>query len=174
MTPAPLAPGARIRRWRRYTLEAAAVLIVFVALQTWNSSSAVRGTAPPLRGQSTDGSVQTLTLSAREPTMVHFWATWCGICEAMDGNVASMADDHRVVTVALASGGPGAVRQHLDDSGLDFGAIVDDDGQHAGRWGVRGVPTTFFLTADGEVDSVTVGYSTWLGLRWRLWWAGRS
>tara|TARA_B100000676_G_scaffold112909_1_gene112599 strand:+ start:117 stop:296 length:180 start_codon:yes stop_codon:yes gene_type:complete len=47
---------------------------------------------------------------------------------------------------------------------------MDENGLHAARWGVRGVPTTFLVSSSGQVEQVTVGYSTRLGLYARLWY----
>jgi thiol-disulfide isomerase/thioredoxin len=161
-----------MRRWRRHALELALVLVVFAGIQAYNSAGAARGDAPRLEGLSTAGGMAALPVDSPKGTIVHFWATWCGICELMDTSVSALAEDHQVVTVALKSGGPATVRDHLSAADLGFTAIIDDGGLHADRWGVRGVPTTFFITPEGTIESVTVGYTSWLGMRIRLWLAG--
>lgn len=157
------------RRWRRYFIELIIVVAVFGAIQAWNSRGSARGPAPALAGVDTTASAVSLPAAPGRPTVVHFWATWCGICEFMDESVSALAQDHAVVTVALRSGPPSAVAAHLLANDLDFSAIVDEQGINGARWGVRGVPTTFFLDADGKIQDVTVGYTSWLGLRLRLW-----
>ena len=72
----------------------------------------------------------------------------------------------------MQSGSPTAVTRYLNENGLSFVTLVDDGGMLARRYGVRGVPTTFIIAADGEIDAVDVGFSTELGLRMRLWLAG--
>jgi hypothetical protein len=64
------------------------------------------------------------------------------------------------------------VRSYLGERGLDFPVLVDPDGRLAGRYGVRGVPTTLVIGPEGRIRSREVGYTTGLGLRLRLWMAG--
>ena len=75
------------------------------------------------------------------------------------------------LTVALRSGPAENVERHLRANELNFPTVLDEDGLLGARWGVRGVPTTFVIAPDGTIDHVSVGYSTWLGLRLRLWLA---
>ncbi len=79
-----------------------------------------------------------------------------------------------MVTVALNSGGADAVAAHMQERGRAFPVVLDESGSVASVWGVRGVPTTFFVDAEGTVRNVTVGYTSWLGLRLRLWWAEQN
>ncbi|MBT6274418.1 MAG: redoxin domain-containing protein, partial [Chromatiales bacterium] len=109
-----------------------------------------------------------------ESVLVHFWATWCHICPLMDGNIEWLADGHRVIGVALRSGGAASVANYMRDEDIAFPTLLDPDGYEAARWGVRGVPATFFVSGDGTVTHVSVGYTSWLGLRIRLWLAGRQ
>jgi thioredoxin-related protein len=50
--------------------------------------------------------------------------------------------------------------------------INDPDGALAAAWGVRGVPTFFVVDSQGMIRFREVGYTTGLGLRWRLWLVG--
>jgi hypothetical protein len=38
-------------------------------------------------------------------------------------------------------------------------------------WSVRVFPTYYVIDSDGRIDSRSVGYSTWLGMRVRAWLA---
>ena len=100
-----------------------------------------------------------------------FWATWCPICKAEEGNIVAVARDHRVISVAMQSGDAAAVTKHLRERGIELPALVDADGRHAANWHVRGVPTHFVVDAAGNVRFRVVGYATTWGLKARLWWA---
>ena len=128
------------------------------------------GPAPALAGFSLDGQALGLTSAPERPVLVHFWATWCGICKFMDGNIANVAQDHPVITVALDSGGVAPVTAHLAERDLVMPVLLDNDGEISRRWGVRGVPTSFLIDTNGQIRNVTVGYTTELGLRARLLW----
>jgi thiol-disulfide isomerase/thioredoxin len=160
------------RRYRRIALEIGAVVLVVIAVRTWQTRDAPDGLAPPLAGPTIDGAPLALDATPGQPVLVHFWATWCGVCQAEEGTIDALARDHRVLTVAAQSGGAAQVGAYLREEGLSFPVIVDPRGELAQRWGVRAFPTSFVIAPDGTVRNVEVGYTTSLGLRARLWLAG--
>jgi len=64
------------------------------------------------------------------------------------------------------------VSQYMRENGLDFPVLLDESGLLSVAWGVRGVPSSFIIDADGQIRHLAVGYTTELGLRFRLWLAG--
>ena len=145
------------------------VLAVFFGIRAWQTRDAAEGPAPTLAGAGIDGAE--LALATDRPTLVHFWATWCGVCRAEQGTIDALAGDHHVVTVASQSGSAAEVAAYLEREGVSFPVIVDAGGALAQRWGVRAFPTTFVVAADGTIADVEVGYTPSLGLRARLWLA---
>ena len=168
-----LEPTTRERRrsWRRTAIQVAVVLAVVLAFRAWQTRDAPAGPAPALAGVDLSGARVDLQGLAGEPVLVHFWATWCGICRTEHPTIDSLAREHRVLTVASQSGPPEAVARHLRDEGVDFPVIVDPRGTLARRWGVRAYPTSFIVGPDGTIRNVEVGYTTSIGLRARLWLA---
>lgn len=152
------------------------VIVAVVALRAWQRRDLPTGQAPPLHGQDLSGAE--VALAAEEPTLVHFWASWCVVCRAMDHNIAAVAEDHRVVTVAVQSGPSSAVANWMREHGLvesgapAFPVVADPRSELARRWGVKAFPTTFVVDPQGHIRFVEVGYSSELGLRARLWLAG--
>lgn len=169
------------RQWQRRLLDVALVLIAILGIHYWQTRGLPEGAAPPLSGKRTDGSGVSLGVGGslqkdaadtnRAPTLVAFWATWCPVCAAEEDNIAAVARDHHVVSVAMQSGDATAVAKHLKDRGIELPALVDADGRHAANWRVRGVPTHFVVDADGIIRFRVVGYATTWGLKARLWWA---
>ncbi len=146
--------------------------MVFFAIQAWRAADLPDGPAPTLSGRLLDGRPFDLARADR-PLLVHFWATWCPVCRLEEGAIDDLARDHSVVTVALQSGGAEALRAYLSTRGLAFPVIADEEGELARRWGVRGVPASLIVGRDGRVRFRELGYTTGLGLRIRLWLAGR-
>lgn len=142
------------------------------AIRAWQTRDAASGAAPVLRGETVVGAPVALADYRGGPITVHFWATWCGVCSLEEGNVASLAESGRVLTVASASGSAGEVRRHAESRGLNFPIVNDEDGSVARRWGVTAYPTTFYLDGAGVIRHVEVGYTTTLGMRARLALAG--
>ena len=159
------------KRWQRRLLEAALILGVIFGAQYWQTRGLPEGIAPPLVGVLTDG--QTIKVGAGDTaTLVAFWATWCPVCKAEEGNIVAVAKEHRVIPVAMQSGDAATVLKHLKERGIDLPQLIDADGRHALNWRVRGVPTHFVVDANGVIRFRVVGYATTWGLKARLWWAG--
>ena len=175
MSSAPAAkdPAQKRRSRQRLFVEVGVVILFIIGLRMWQQRDAADGMAPALSGTTVEGTPLTLDVPADGPTLVHFWATWCGVCEAEEGNVASLpALGYRVVTVASQSGEPAAVERYVEEHGLTFPVVLDQRGELAHQWGVSAFPTSFVLSPDGTIEHVEVGYTTEAGLRTRLWLAG--
>lgn len=162
-------------RWKRWLLEALLVVAVVAAVQWWQARGLPEGAAPPLAGTQSDGRATSLAAALvaanGRPVLVVFWSAWCPVCKAEEGNIAAVARDWPLLSVAMQSGDAAAVAQHLKERGLNFTALVDGAGWLAREWNVRGVPTHFIVDGRGIVRFRVVGYATEIGLRARLWWA---
>lgn len=148
------------------------VLLLLAGVRAWQHRGAASGAAPPLAGILLDGGSYALAAAPGRPVLVYFWATWCAICRAQQGSIGAIANEHAVITVAMQSGSAANVRRHLHKEALGFRVLNDPDGVIAAQWGVRAVPASFVVDAYGQVRFLEVGYTTGVGLRMRLWWAG--
>jgi thiol-disulfide isomerase/thioredoxin len=169
--PAPNAHGKKRRQLWSWLLNLVLIAVAFGAVTWWKNRPLVSGPAPPLAGVTLSGHAFDLGIARTEPILVHFWATWCPVCQMMDGTIDAIAKDHRVITVALHSGTAQEIARYMRQAGLAFPVMADPDGQIASRWGVSGAPTTFVVDAAGQIRAATVGDSTGPGLRARLWLA---
>jgi thiol-disulfide isomerase/thioredoxin len=165
------AKDAKKRSWKRTAMEIGIVVAIFFAFRAWQTRDAPHGPAPALSGPSVEGTPLALAARPGKPVLVHFWATWCGVCRAEQDTIDALAEDHEVITVAAQSGSPGQVAAFVQQENLRFPVIVDASGELARRWGVHAFPTSFVLAPDGTIRSTEVGYTTSLGLRARLWLA---
>ena len=175
--PAPLPPKlARRHRWLRWALDAALIVLVIVAVQLWQTRHVPFGAAPDFAGPLATGGAMGLAAWRADhpgrPVAVYFWAEWCPICKAQQGSITSLAKDWPVLTVAMQSGPPAEVARVLAERGLAWPTVVDESGAIASRHGLVGVPALAVIDADGRLRTVAVGYTTALGMRARLWWAG--
>lgn len=166
------AKPAKSRIWLRRGIEILIFVVIIMGVRAWQQRDVVKGMAPPLSGLLLDGKPFVLAARPVHPVLVHFWASWCPICRAEQGSIASLARDNpNVITVAMQSGNSGAVQQYLREQGVSFPVINDADNQISAAWGVQGVPASFIVDTDGKIRYVEIGYTTGLGLRLRLWLA---
>jgi alkyl hydroperoxide reductase subunit AhpC len=71
----------------------------------------------------------------------------------------------------MQSGNSSAVEQYMREQAVSFPVIIDADGKISSKWGVNGVPASFIVDTDGKIRYVEIGYTTGIGLRFRLWLA---
>jgi thiol-disulfide isomerase/thioredoxin len=153
------------------------VLLVALAVNAWQSRHVPAGSAPGLDApllawpEAGDASLQTWLARHRgEVVAVHFWATWCPICKASEDNITRLMGDWPIVTVAMQSGDELSVQRHLQKARLPWPTALDPQGTLAKAWGVSAVPATVILDRQGRIAMASMGYTSTLGLRGRLWW----
>ncbi|WP_407275986.1 redoxin domain-containing protein [Halothiobacillus sp. DCM-1] len=171
-------PAARPRRkWWRWALELGIFIGALWAVRAYMAPAVpvafteapIPAIAAPLVNQA---GLMALA-DPRQPTLLVFWATWCGVCHVELPWIAGLAKTHRVVTIALDSGDSAAVRAYLAQAGLsDLPVINDPDGSLARQFGVTVTPTLLFLAPGGRVVTAETGLTSSWGIRLRLWYAG--
>jgi thiol-disulfide isomerase/thioredoxin len=172
------------RRIRSLLIDVAIVVTVVYGVQLWRSRAMVPGgsEAPDmqllqlgLNGE--PDRVVRLDDFAGRPVMVHFWATWCGVCEteismvnalhrALDGQQATLltvVDDSDAEDVT-------ALRAYMQEHAIEWNVLLGDR-ETLNAWRIEVFPTDYFISPNGMIDSVHTGFSTTWGMRWRLWWA---
>ena len=86
----------------------------------------------------TDDTFEEVVLKAEKPTIVDFWAVWCGPCKMIAPVLEEIADEHA---------------DELSVTKLD----VDSNGQTAMQYGVMSIPT-LILFKNGQPAERIVGY----------------
>ena len=155
------------------------VVAVFVAAQAWQTRKVPGGAAPDfaVTVARADGSVGTTTLAEwraahpGEPVALHFWADWCPICRTEENSVTRLSQDWPVLTVAMQSGDAAKVAQVLRKRALPWQAAIDPRSDITRAHGFSAVPAFVVVDAAGQLRVPTVGYTTEVGMRMRLWWA---
>jgi len=88
------------------------------------------------------------------PTVVNLWASWCGPCREELPVVQELADEAagRLKVVGLVSQDPASNGvAFAADAGITMPTGVDAQGELAIEQGLRGLPYTYLLRADGSV-----------------------
>ncbi len=158
-------------RWRRWAMDILLVFVVVFVVHLWQTRDLPVGPAPKLQGMMLTGETKRLEDYRGAPVLVHFWATWCPVCRLEEGSIDNLAEDYPVLTIATGSGETAEIKKHLADNDLSFPVLMDESGVIGADWGIRGVPSSFIVDAQGQIRHVAVGYTTELGLRFRMWLA---
>jgi thiol-disulfide isomerase/thioredoxin len=170
------------RLWLRIKPHMATVaiaLVAFGAVHLWQTRDIPPGPVPALSFTllNGDGSeIQTTFSQWRsqypgKPVAIYVWAEWCPICKAVAPNVHRLAEDQAVLTVAMQSGPPSKVAAILKQRQIPWQTAVDTQSDIARALGVRAVPAYLVVDSQGQIRSATIGYTSTLGMRARLWWA---
>ncbi len=161
------------RRWRRWLLELGIFVILIAGVRVWQHWGMADGVAPGFKLTALNGGAVNLADYRGKPLVLHFWASWCPMCEMEQGNITGLSQENQVVTVAFQSGKDEEVKQYQERKGIgDWVTVNDADGKLAAEYGVHGVPTTYILDADGNIRFSEVGLTSGWGLRVRLWLTG--
>jgi DsbE subfamily thiol:disulfide oxidoreductase len=116
--------------------------------------------APDFTLQTLDGKAFTLSELRGTPVVVNFWATWCGPCRNEMPALQNTAERYAgQVTIAGLDQAEEAsvVQAFVDEMGVEFPILMDSDTAVAQRYNVRGMPTTFFVDADGIIRHIWAG-----------------
>ena len=136
-------------------IAASAILATYV----WNGLEAGQP-APAFSGQGLNGEPISLDQYAGKPVMLTFWSPDCGACrEELPALQTIAADPNAEVTlVTVVSKMPAAeVQQFVAEAGLTFPVIVDEAGQIAHDYEITGVPVSYFINPDGQIDHSIIG-----------------
>ncbi len=147
------------------------LVAVLVLVLSFRDRSLVSGQAPVIAAKVFNQN-KLHDVNAKSPSLIYFWATWCGICKSIQGAMQTVLQQYPGITVAMKSGNEQNIRQYLRAQSLDWPYVVDEQGQISDEYGVVGVPTIFILDGNGEIRFTAVGYSSTWGLKLRLWLAG--
>ncbi|KUJ71750.1 redoxin domain-containing protein [Thiomicrospira sp. WB1] len=168
------APVRGQRKWLGNLLWILVFLGLFLLLRPFMQGDVVEGQAPDFTATTLQGETVRLSDFHGQTVLVHFWATWCPICEFEVNAIERVAEDWPVLNVATQSGAGSELTDYVQTHNMNAANVVlDPDGRLFQRYGAKAVPATFVVNPAGEIEFVEVGYSTSWGLRARLWWASQ-
>lgn len=101
-----------------------------------------------------------LIAESDQPMVVNLWASWCVPCRSEAPLLAEahsqLGGEIRFIGIATEDNQSDALA-FMNEFGLEFENYFDRSGAIKGWIGTRGLPTTFFVAAGGEVVSTSFG-----------------
>lgn len=98
---------------------------------------------------------------AGRPLVIRFWADWCKYCEGEMKDIEKVYQrlKPRGLDVIAINAGQDrkTVTEFMRKLGVSYPALMDEDSAIAKRYGVVGLPTTYFVDAKGVVRAKLIG-----------------
>jgi cytochrome c biogenesis protein CcmG/thiol:disulfide interchange protein DsbE len=143
------------------------ILLVFVLLlaarliQTNKSEQRASGVAPAFTLTTFDGQKISSTDLLGKGVVLNFWASWCDPCRdeaAMLEQTWQREKGNDIVFVGLdyLDQEP-AAKAYMAEFGITYPSGPDLQSAAARRYGIKGVPETFFINPQGSITDIVIG-----------------
>lgn len=158
------------KNWVQNIIWAIALLAIFLLLRPFMQGDVAQGQAPDFNAKTITGESINLADLKGEPVLIHFWATWCPICEVGLDGIESVSKSYKTIKIATSSGTNEELLTYAKKNNMLPNTIINDiDGELMKRYGAKAVPASFIIDKDGTIKFIEVGFTTSYGLKARLW-----
>ncbi len=157
------------RRWLKWAIEMAIVFGAFFAFAAYQAHGLVPSgeAAPALSLQDLQGKQVALSQLSGETVLVHFWATWCGVCQKEHGALTALHESGAKVLAVAADEDPETVKKYARDHDLRYPILLADR-ETVRRWRVNMFPTNYYVNPKGQIADRTVGLTSRLAVKTRM------
>ena len=95
------------------------------------------------------------------PVVIRFWADWCRFCADEMRAIDGVWQRHRQQGLVVLAINAGQSRQEVESFirriGVGYPVLLDDQAAISRRYGVVGLPTTYFVAGDGRIRGKLLG-----------------
>jgi peroxiredoxin len=141
------------------------LLLIFAATAACDGRAPKLNTgdaAPAFTTTLMDGTPMRFPDDVRGKTVIlRFWADWCTTCESELKDLEKIHQRRRaqgLVVLAVNAGQEQArVRDYMGKLGVSYPSLLDQKMSIARQYGVDGVPTTIYVSAQGIIKGKVIG-----------------
>ena len=150
---------AALRRGSLQALAAGALIVIAgYAMRTWPATQDMALPSTPF----VNAAAQTVDLSSYkgQPLVINLWASWCPPCKREMPVMAQAQKEHPAVRFVWINQGEDAakVMRYLQTMPLPAAQVLLDPQQLASQhWQQRGLPSTYFYDASGQLKGMRMG-----------------
>ncbi len=125
------------------------------------AAPAVGAVPPGFSGVTYDGTAVSLADYAGKPMWLTFGASWCPDCRSevpdVEATYQKYKDQGLVVLGVFISESAADISGYAGRAGLTFPIVVDERTVIASTYRTMGIPTHFFIGADGKIREIRIG-----------------
>ena len=98
--------------------------------------------------------------------LLNFWATWCPYCRTERAALQTTYEKYKeqgfvVLSVSIDRDGIETVQKFVEEHGISFPNMHDQTSKVASEYGVRRVPSTYFILTNGKAVGGVIGPREW-------------
>ena len=159
------APSPRaVAAWLLFFIAIPLLFLAFLAMrlyQTNTTEQRAAGEAPPFVFTTFEGETISLADLRGKGVVLNFWASWCDPCRAEAELLeatwrAEQANDIVFIGLDYLDQEP-AAKAYLAEYDVTYPNGPDLQSQAARRYGIKGVPETFFIDPEGKIAHMVIG-----------------
>jgi thiol-disulfide isomerase/thioredoxin len=132
-----------------------------------DEASAFPGNAYNFKLLDTDGNEHSLEDFLGKKVYVKFWATWCPSCiEGLPelGELHELEKDGDIVVLSVVAPGYSGEKsaekfiEWYEGQEFEFTVLLDEGGNTFFEYGIRAVPSSFFIDTKGNIEETKLGH----------------
>jgi thiol-disulfide isomerase/thioredoxin len=166
-------PKRRFGRLRRVGLELLVLALVFFGLGLWQTRGLLprNEPVPELELVDLQGKRVSLADYRGKTLLVHFWATWCGVCRqefaALNAIQRNLGRDEVLLSVVADSAQYARVEGFAREHRLEYPVLLATQ-QVLEDYKIDAFPTNYYVDGAGKLRDKTVGLSTRMSMGARM------
>jgi len=158
--------------WGSLAFDVFLIVVAFSLVSMWQTKDLPDAEhTPALEAVWLDDMTADSVMPTGEAGVVYFFAPWCFYCRKSIGNLDELVKSGKLPwarVVALEYGDIDEVREFIKETGVNIPVLLGSQ-KTTQDWQVRAFPTYFVIDKNGQIASRSVGYSTSIGLKTRVW-----
>jgi cytochrome c biogenesis protein CcmG/thiol:disulfide interchange protein DsbE len=162
--PQEVTSSRAVRLWQMGIVGALLLFVGVLAFRLWDTNTTehrAAGMAPEFTFTTFEGETISLADLRGKGVVLNFWASWCDPCrEEADllEQTWRREKDNGIIFIGLdyLDQEP-AAKAYLAEFDVTYPNGPDLQSQAARRYGIKGVPETYFITADGQIAKTVIG-----------------